>query len=115
MPEGHADYQLLFDASPRPMIVFDRETLAILAANEAASTDFGWTHDELLAMTGYDLWPPRDAGELEQIVDEAAKWQDPNLERAGRLRTKDGRSLEVDLAIRRLEFRGRPASLVIYT
>jgi PAS domain-containing protein len=44
-------YRLLFDANPQPMWVFDRETFAFLAVNQAAVDHYGWSRDEFLAMT----------------------------------------------------------------
>ena len=53
-------YRRLFDANPRPTWVFDRETRRILAANETAVRVYGWSRDELLAMTIDDLRPPSE-------------------------------------------------------
>jgi len=40
------------------MFVFDRATLAIVAVNNAACALYGWTRDELLAMTIRELRKP---------------------------------------------------------
>jgi len=50
-------HRLLFDASPIPLLVFDLQTLELLAANEAAARLYGYSHDELLQMTLADLRP----------------------------------------------------------
>ncbi|MGE5186582.1 MAG: PAS domain-containing protein, partial [Acidobacteriota bacterium] len=39
-------YRLLFDASPRPMWAFDRETLRLVLVNDAAVALYGWSRDE---------------------------------------------------------------------
>lgn len=54
-------YRRLFEANPHPMIVYDRETLEILAANDAAVGQYGYSHAELLASTMPDLLVPEDA------------------------------------------------------
>jgi PAS domain-containing protein len=41
---------LLFDANPLAMWVHDPDTLRILAVNEAAVRQYGWTRAQLLAM-----------------------------------------------------------------
>ena len=42
-------YRLLFDSNPHPMWVFDVETLAFLAVNDAAVRLYGFSRDEFLA------------------------------------------------------------------
>src|SRR5262249_33963063 len=41
-------YRQLFESSPMPMWVIDRETLAFLAVNEAALRHYGYTREEFL-------------------------------------------------------------------
>src|SRR5690349_4458438 len=52
----------LFDHSPLPQLVFDRETLAFLDVNEAALRHYGYTRAEFLALTVLDLRPAEDVG-----------------------------------------------------
>ena len=47
---------------PQPMWVFDVDTLAFLAVNDAAVHHYGWTREEFLGMTIMDLLAPDDAG-----------------------------------------------------
>ena len=51
---------MLFEASPMPMWVYDAETLAFLAVNDAAVRHYGYSRDEFLAMTIKDIRPPED-------------------------------------------------------
>ena len=44
-------YRLLFEQNPQPMVAHDRETLQIVAANNAMVTSYGYSREELLAMT----------------------------------------------------------------
>ena len=53
-------YRMLFEASPLPMWVYDAETLAFLAVNDAAIRHYGYRRDEFLAMTIRDIRPPED-------------------------------------------------------
>jgi PAS domain S-box-containing protein len=108
-------YRLLFEANPRPMWVFDNETLALLVVNHAACAHYGWSRDELLTMTIRDIRPPEELPSFERGFAQAPKQPNARFSRATRHRTKDGRILEVNLELRRLELAGRPATLVVVT
>jgi len=57
-------YRLTFERSPLPMWVYDRETFAFLAVNQAAIRQYGFTREELMRMTLRDL---RDPGDLQNL------------------------------------------------
>jgi len=103
-------YELLFDANPRPMLVFDRQTLAIVAINARACELYGWSKSELLAMTIRDLRPPEDVARLEHAIGVyAGAPSAPRLSR--RHMARDGRMIDVDLEMSRVELDGRPCTL----
>jgi len=49
LEESESRYRLLFDSNPQPMWVFEAESLAFLAVNQAAITRYGYTREEFLA------------------------------------------------------------------
>ena len=53
-------YRLLFETNPLPAWVFDRETLAVLAVNEATLDHYGYAREEFLRLTLRDLQSPED-------------------------------------------------------
>ena len=57
-------YQLLFQTNPNPMWVFDVESLAILAVNDAAISLYGYTSEEFLQLKLTDLRKPEDRTRL---------------------------------------------------
>lgn len=61
-------YRVLFETNPSPMWVYDLETLRILAVNDAAVEQYGYSRDELLARSLYDLRAPTDAEALRKAV-----------------------------------------------
>ncbi|MEO8841232.1 MAG: PAS domain S-box protein [Kofleriaceae bacterium] len=111
----HDAYRLLFEAHPRPMYVADRDTLQILIVNDAACELYGWSREELLAMTIRELRPREELGNFDRAYADATKIATSTYSRAGRHCTKDGRVLDVTLEIRGLELAGRPVSLAVVT
>jgi two-component system, cell cycle sensor histidine kinase and response regulator CckA len=102
--------RLVFEAHPQPMWVFDVDTLAILAVNDAAVYAYGWSRDEFLTMTIMDLLAPDDpspglAGTVERVGQrgEAA---------LARHRRRDGSVVEMEIISHELELDGRRVRLV---
>lgn len=107
--------QLLFDENSRPMFVFDRESLAFLAVNQCACVYYGWSRDEMLAMTLRDIRPPEELGHFEGELATSPKLPVTKFTRLARHQTKEGRVIDVEIAISRITFAGRPASLARVT
>jgi PAS domain S-box-containing protein len=57
-------YQVLFETYPSPTWVYNAETLAFLAVNDAAVRHYGYSRDEFLAMTIRDIRPQEDVPAL---------------------------------------------------
>ncbi|MEY2451856.1 MAG: hypothetical protein QOD92_1430 [Acidimicrobiaceae bacterium] len=110
LADSEASFRMLFANNPRPMWVWDIDTLAFLEVNEAAVNHYGYTRDEFLAMRISDIRPEEDMPLLLSAVDGLR----PTLNKLGTWnhRLKDGRTIEVDITAHRLEFGGRDAVLV---
>jgi PAS domain S-box-containing protein len=63
-------YRRMFDNSPLPGLVFDCDTLAILAANKAATEHYGYTRKEFLEMKITALHPADEVPELLAFLSE---------------------------------------------
>ncbi|MFN2328416.1 MAG: PAS domain-containing protein [Chromatocurvus sp.] len=59
---------LLFEQHPDAMWVYDTETLAFLAVNEAVIRHYGYSRDEFLEMTIKTIRPPEDVARLREVV-----------------------------------------------
>jgi PAS domain S-box-containing protein len=108
---SEAKHRLLFENSPLPMWVFDEETLAFLAVNEAACHSYGYTREEFLSMTIEEIRPSEDVEKLrEHIANE-----DSGIQKAGvwRHRRKDGSLIEVEIVSHSLVFSNRRAKMVL--
>ncbi len=109
--EQEASFRLLFDNSPLPMWVFDRETLAFLEVNEAAVAHYGYSRDEFLRMRITDIRPPED---IPRLMAYLAQERLP-LRQAGEWRhvRKDGSTIYVEVTSHDLVFQGRRAALTV--
>jgi two-component system cell cycle sensor histidine kinase/response regulator CckA len=107
--DSESQYRMLFEGNPHSMWVFDRETLAFLAVNDAAVAHYGYTREEFLRMTLKDIRPPEDIGPL---LDYLAK-SSTGIQMAGewRHRRKDGAILNVMVTIHPITFVGKSALL----
>jgi two-component system cell cycle sensor histidine kinase/response regulator CckA len=105
-------YRMLFEASPLPMWVYDAETLAFLAVNDAAVRHYGYSREEFLGMTLHEIRPPED---VPQLLVNVQGDGGPGSPAPGTWRhlTKDGRVIEVEITAGRIEFDGRRAALVL--
>lgn len=104
-------YRLLFRKNPLPMWVFDSETLCFLAVNEAAVRNYGYTENEFLGLTLYDIRPPEDIPALDHILlDQGDR---PATDLPTRHRRKNGEIIPVEITANAIDFAGRPARLVL--
>ena len=116
--ESEEQYRLLFDSNPQPMWVYDEETLAFLAVNDAAVKHYGYSHAEFLSMTirdigRFDEAQLRDEGAVRRPAE--ADQKASHSPRASAHRKKDGSLIDVEVAVGSIEFRGRKAGLVLVT
>jgi PAS domain S-box-containing protein len=104
------EYRLLFAANPNPMCVYDRESLAFLAVNDAAVYHYGYTRDEFLNMKVLDLHPPESANEVRALV--AAAGDSEHCTAHVVHTKKNGTTIRVETTSSPLRFQGRPARIV---
>src|SRR5207244_752246 len=93
---------------PYPVWVYDPETLAFLAVNQAAIDRYGFSREEFLSMTIKDIRPAHDVATLLHDVSESSsettRW---------RHRKKNGAEIDVEITARSISFNGRDARLVL--
>jgi len=111
LEENEREYRFLFAANPLPMWVFDMETFAFLAVNDAAIKHYGYSREEFLAMTVKDIRPPDDVPRLLYRLSASEPW--PALSEPWRHIKKDGSTIEVEIVSQTLMFRGRSARMVL--
>jgi PAS domain S-box-containing protein len=73
--QSEESHRLLFEKSPLPMWVVERETLRFLAVNDAAVRHYGYSRDEFLEMTLTDVRAPEEVATLPTDLAGEAKEQ----------------------------------------
>jgi len=114
--ESEEQYRLLFESNPHPMWVYDRETLRFLAVNQAALRHFGYTRDELFGMTIEDLRPAEELPRLRERLktnDLEHRVETDRSSPTWRHRRRDGTTIDVEVSACPIDFKGRPARLVL--
>ena len=90
------NYRLLFENNPTPILLYERDTLAFLAVNEAAVQQYGHTREEFQALTLRDIALPEEVpGFLERISKSAAEAGNAGI---WRHRKKDGKLVEMEIS-----------------
>ncbi|HZW38849.1 MAG TPA: PAS domain S-box protein [Ignavibacteriaceae bacterium] len=64
------EFQLLFDENPIPMMVYEDRTFKILAVNQAAINNYGYTKDEFLNLDAFQLRPKEDVEEFKEYLEQ---------------------------------------------
>ena len=101
-------YRLLFQSTPQPIAVYNEETFAFLAVNEAATRTYGFTRDEFLSMTMDDIRAREDIPTLMIKTGDDLVISSP-----WRHRTKDGKTIYVEMSSHPVVFDGKNSRLVI--
>ncbi len=106
-------YNILFDNSPQPMWIYDKDTLAILAVNKSAVQMYGYTKDEFLSKSLMDLRPEE---ELEKFFENVAKTP-PYFEKSGPWlhKKKDGSVISVEVTSNDINYDGKLRRVVLLT
>ncbi len=102
-------YRLLFESTPQPIWVYNEDTLAFVAVNEAATHTYGFTRDEFLSMTINDIRPGEDIPTLMIKTDP----NDLVISSPWRHKTKDNKTIYVEMSSHPVVFDGKNSKLVI--
>jgi two-component system, cell cycle sensor histidine kinase and response regulator CckA len=107
-------YRSLFNVSPHPILVFDRESLYFLAVNDAVTHTYGYSREEFLAMRVSDIWTARDLSILiMSIADDS--FTPRALPGTSKHLRKDGTSIDVETSLHPITLERRNAIILIAT
>ncbi|WP_266204792.1 PAS domain S-box protein [Pontibacter kalidii] len=89
-------FRRLFEQNPIPMFVYDQHTFRILEVNEAAVQEYGFTQEEFLRLTVFDILPEEEKEAVRSRISQMDKAADTNNVGVSHMR-KDGSIFRVML------------------
>jgi len=113
LSKSERKYKYLFQNNPIPMWVIDLETFRFLDVNEAAIMHYGYSYDEFLSMTAYDIRPEEDKEAFTKL-DRPLKISANDYNRGvWRHIKKDGTIIHVEIHAHEILINGRMARFIL--
>lgn len=104
-------YKYLFEHNPLPMWIYDLETLKFLAVNNAALNKYGYSKEEFLSLTLFDIRPAEEIPALKKNI--AESFEELQNSRPWKHKLKDGSIIYVEISSHSISYEGRNARLVL--
>ena len=113
LKDSEQKYKYLFEYNPFPMWITDRNTHRILNVNEAALNTYGYSREEFLGMSTFDLRSETEKIRLQSYYNLESDVKEGYI-KAGEWKhlTKTGKEIEVSIYTQRLSYEGADARLV---
>ncbi len=98
--ESEARYRHLFERNPLPMLIYERDTLQLLAVNTAFLDHYGYSREEAEALRLIDLYPEQERVPITELAARltglafAGEWH--HLKKDGTMMTIEARSHDLD-------------------
>jgi len=108
--ESAEKYHVLFEKSPMPNWIFDTKTLKFLEVNLAAIKQYGYSREEFLSMSLFDIRPKKEALELAATCREG--WPE-TVDFYTLHQKKNGELIIVQVTANLLNYENKPARMAI--
>ena len=112
--ESEENYKLLFYSSPLPIFIFNRTTMTILEANQAATELYGYTIEEFLTMKITDLLNPEEVYFLAEEIKKRKSHNGADMGIRNHVK-KNGEHIKVDVKRHYIKHKGRNSTIVIFS
>lgn len=105
-------YRDLLESTTMPLWILDEKTLCVLDANSAACALYGYSREEMLGKSAWELCPIEEVTRFEKVVaqelihGDAGNWTH---------KRKDGTTFTVNIRYHAIEYTGCRARFVIVT
>src|SRR5690606_18331498 len=113
LKDSEKRYRDLFHLSPQPMWVCELETLAFLDVNQSAVNHYGYSKDEFLSMSFWEIRHSEEEEELKERIKKVRKSQHTFSKGIFNHKKKNGEMIQVDVQGNIIEFKGKKAELVL--
>lgn len=107
--ESEALYKDLFNNSPFAVGIMDKASMGFLEVNETAMRLYGYSKDEFLQLTAYDVRVSAEHQQLKELI-ESGDYAIDNSIRAHR--KKDGTVMLIEPTITEISYKGKQAFLI---
>lgn len=112
LKKSEQQYRLLYEQSPLPMYIFDKESYKFLSVNEALVDLFGYSDEEFLEMTIYDLFLPEEKRKIQEEARQNLKKSRSGFD-VWRQKTKSGEILLCEISGSDIYFKDKQQRLVL--
>lgn len=116
LKSSEQQYKYLFENNPGAMLIWDLETAQILDVNECACEIYGYTREEFLNMSVYDMRPKEEVPKFKE-QSKTENWVEYEGVRLyygiSRHIDKAGNPLDVEINAQMITYKGRRVSLVL--
>ncbi len=103
-------FRLLFDANPVPLLIFDLDGLHFLAVNDSAVRHYGFSREQFMQMTAFDIRPPE---ELDEFTQRSLKFTEvESSEHIWKHLKADGTTIDVVVYGRNFSYDGHNARMI---
>jgi len=106
--ESEKNYRMLFDSAPLPTLISDTETLKYIDVNQAASIHFGYTREEFLNMSIFDLRPKEEHENLFHFMAQLDE-NDSHHTKKFLLVKKSGELIHTEVSASVIQYKGKKA------
>ncbi len=109
LKESEALYRGLFNDSPFAVGLMDTATMRFLEVNETATKLYGYSREEFLQLTAYDVRVPEEHDKLSAVISQGIYAQDKSIRPH---RKKNGDIILVEPAITEINYKNKKAYLI---
>jgi PAS domain S-box-containing protein len=103
-------YRHLFEQNPAPMLIYQRETLAMLAVNDAFVHHYGYSREEALALLLTDLYPENEKEPVKKVI---ARLKGHNYVGEWHHRKADGALITIVVRSHDIDYWGHAARIAV--
>ncbi len=106
-------YRSLFYHNPMAIFIWDLQTHQIVEVNDMAQKEYGYTRDEFINLTLWDLRTPDHFGKLKIFIEHVASSEDMDSGGTWEHVTKNGERIFMNIFSHRIQYNGKNSVMAI--